>query len=84
MPSKQVEDVYNAQRAAGKIDSRGRPIGKGDCRMYAKPGADEPFLVRIMAVDGKWAMVRRPGMTPFVVSTAKLSEITPTPMEPRP
>lgn len=27
MPSKQVEDVYNARRAAGETDARGRPMG---------------------------------------------------------
>ena len=42
MPSKQVEDVYNAQRAAGKIDSRGRPTAnKYQCSRCNGTG-DEP------------------------------------------
>ena len=42
MPSKQVEDVYNAQRAAGNIDSRGRSVvNKYQCA-HCNGTGDEP------------------------------------------
>ena len=46
---------------------------KGDCRMCKKFHLDEPFFVRIMAVDGNYAMVRRPGCMPFVAQVKDLS-----------
>ena len=49
---------------------------KGDCRMFTRHEDIEPFFVRIMAVDGVWAMVRRPGKMPFVANTKELSCLT--------
>ena len=48
---------------------------KGDCRMCKKMGVEDPFFVRIMAVDGRYAMVRRPGCMPFVSPVQNLSTL---------
>lgn len=46
---------------------------KGDGKMYQGTAVKEPFFVRVMAVDGIWAMVRRPGRIPFVAHVGKLN-----------
>jgi len=51
-------------------------VKKGDCRMCLKIGWSEPGFVRVMAVDGKYVMVRRPGRMPFVAHIDELSLIT--------
>lgn len=49
---------------------------KGSCRMFRHMPDSDPFFVRVMAVDGIWVMVRRPGKMPFVANMKQLSLLT--------
>jgi len=58
MPSKQVEDVYNARRASGEIDARGRPIKRPEIERASCPCCGAKPEVKIGGPGCAWIKCR--------------------------